>query len=105
MDVDAERGLAHAGRLYAHRLALVAAGVAEAVTDMVDEARRLQERLGDPFGAERIAGQEHRLGVVALFGLDVWGHARRLPVPPSLPSATIAGKNRNNFLRLAIKQP
>ena len=40
VDVDGERRLAHAGRLHAHRLAVVAAGVAECVAHGVDAGGR-----------------------------------------------------------------
>ena len=74
----AGRGTAHSGRLDRNRPPVVRAGETEHPALGVLLLDALHERLGDVFGAQRVAGQEARLGVVAWLGTDVDGHGRNL---------------------------
>ena len=73
---DRRRGAAHAGRLHRDRLALPLAGVAEHPALAVALHGVVEVRLGDVLGAQRVAGEEAGLAVVAGLGADVNRHAR-----------------------------
>ncbi len=74
LDHDRGRGAAHAGRLHRDRLALPGAAIAEHPALGVRLHDVFEVRVGDVFGAQRVAGKQNRLGVVAGLGANVNGH-------------------------------
>ena len=93
LDDDRGRGTAHAGRLDGDRLALPRARVAEHPALGVPLHGVVEVRLGDVLRAERVAGEEARLCVLARFGTDVDRHGRdpilcaRIDRVPTVPRA------------------
>jgi len=78
LEHDRRPRTAHAGALYGDRLALVGAGEAEQAALPVPLLDVLEVRLGDVFRPQRVAGEEHRLGVLAGLCADVDRHRARL---------------------------
>ena len=68
LEDDRRSGAAHAGPLYRNARALVGARVAEEPALAVHLPRIAQIGVGDVLGAERVAGQEARLGVITRLG-------------------------------------
>ena len=68
---------AHARRLHRDPLALERPGVAEHPALGVDLPGVLEEGLGDVAGAQGVARNEHRIGIVARLGAKVNRHGRR----------------------------
>ena len=68
--VDRRRRLAHPGALHRDRVALPGAGEAEHPAHLAVAAGVLEERLGDPLGAQRVAGHQDE-------GRDLAGLRRR----------------------------
>src|SRR5205823_2128659 len=91
VDVDGERRLAHPGRLNADRLATVRPGEPESATDAVHLPRALEEGLRDPLRAQRVARQEHGLGIISGLGLVV---RRHVPPPPAARCLTAGAAAR-----------
>ena len=75
VDVDRQRGQAHPGALHRDPLAAVGAGEAEHAADLGVAPRVLEERLGDPLGPQRVAGQQDVGRDLAGLGADVGAHA------------------------------
>jgi hypothetical protein len=78
LEHDRRARAAHAGALHRDARALVRAGVAEEPALGVHLRRVREVRLGDVLRAERVAGQEARLGVIAGLGPQM---DRHLPIP------------------------
>ena len=76
LDHDPGRRAAHARGLHRDRLAVERARVAEHPALGVHLADVLHERLGDVLGAQRVARQQARVGVVAGLGSQVDRHGR-----------------------------
>ena len=74
LEDDRRAGAAHPRSLHRHRLAVVGAGVAEQAALAVALHDVVEVGLGDVLRAQRVAGKQHRLGVVARLGADVDRH-------------------------------
>ena len=81
LDHDRGRRAAHPARLHGDGLALERARVAEHPALGVPLDRVVEERLGDVLRAQRVAGQEAAVGVVAGLGTEVDRH--RAPAYPA----------------------
>src|SRR5579862_2127881 len=78
LDHDRRRGTAHARRLHRDRLAVPRATEAEHAALRVRLHDVVEVGLGDVLRPQRIAGHEHRLGIVAGLGADVDRHRATL---------------------------
>ena len=74
LEDDRRARAAHPGALHGDGLALVGAGVAEQAALGVPLDDVVEVGLGDVLGAQRVAGKQHRLGVVARLGANVDRH-------------------------------
>ena len=74
LEDDRRAGTAHAGALHRDRLAVVRAAVAEQPALGVALLNVVEVGLGDVFRAQRVAGKETRLRVLAGLGSDVDRH-------------------------------
>ena len=63
----------HTAAHHADGAALVGAGIAEHTAHIGDDARVFEESLGNEFSAQRVAGHQHGLGKIALFGAVMRG--------------------------------
>ena len=76
LEDDRRAGAPHSGSLHRDRLALERARVAEQAALGVPLDDVVEIGLGDVLGAQRVAGEETRLGVLARFGANVNRHRR-----------------------------
>jgi hypothetical protein len=76
LEDDRGPGTAHSGALDGHPLALPGAREAEQPPLLVHLGHVLEVRVGDVLGAQRVAGEEDGLGVVAGLAAEVDGHGR-----------------------------
>ena len=74
LEDDRRARAAHPGALHGDRLALVRARVAEQAALAVALHDVVEVGLGDVFGAQRVAGEEHCLRVLARLGANVDRH-------------------------------
>ena len=79
LDHDRGRRAAHSGGLHGDGLPVERAGVAEHPALPVLLLGSVEEVLGDVFGAQRVAGNEARLRVVAFLSSDMYRHAGYRP--------------------------
>ena len=82
VDVDRHRRLAHPGALDRDRAALPGAGEAEHPADLGVAAGVVEEGLGDPPGAQRVAGQQDDRRDLARRGAEVGAHREPCPRRP-----------------------
>ena len=90
LDHDRGRGAAHAAGLHGDRLAVEGAGVPEHPALRVALHGVVEEGLGDVFRAQRVAGKEAGVGVVAGFGTDV----DRQAAEPTASSSAVQDAHR-----------
>src|SRR6476469_2027463 len=101
LEDDRRAGTAHSGALHRDALPFPGARVAEQAALLVHLGHVLEVRLRDVLRAERVAGEEDRVGVVARLCSEVnrhWPTLTVLEAPPAKP-ATPGGKPR------ALKRP
>ncbi len=80
LEDDRRAGASHAGALHRHRLALPRAGEAEEPALTVHLRHVLQVRVRDVLRAQRVAGKEDGVGVVAGLGTEMDWHPATVSV-------------------------
>ena len=106
LEDDRRAGAAHAGALHRDRLALVGAGVAEQAALGVPLLDVVEVGLGDVLGAQRVAGEENRLGVLARLGANVDRHgAPTLYDAKTCRMATSSSRRCEQVLEFCAREP